>query len=120
MSAPQSKEIRDFACARVKILRENQGLTQVEVAKRLGVARQTYLDIESGKSDPRLSLMVGLSRMFGVDISVFVDSRINIGDASVNNISTQRLLIESISRVATLSADDRHKLTNSIVSTDIS
>ncbi len=41
--------------------------TQVWVAKELGVARQTYLDLESGKTEPRLSVIVELANLLECD-----------------------------------------------------
>ncbi|WP_421021828.1 helix-turn-helix transcriptional regulator, partial [Klebsiella pneumoniae] len=35
---------------RIKEAREWKGITQVKMAKLLNVARQTYLDIENGKT----------------------------------------------------------------------
>ena len=50
----------------LKHRRELSGLTQVEMAKKLGVARQTYLDLETGKTEPRLSTLKSLSLIFNV------------------------------------------------------
>lgn len=48
---------------RVRTARELNGITQVSMAKQLGVARQTYLDIESGKTEPKLSNLYNISEI---------------------------------------------------------
>lgn len=47
----------------------NNGIeySQVWVAKTLGVARQTYLDVERGKVSPRLEFIIQLARLLDVD-----------------------------------------------------
>ncbi|PCE67575.1 helix-turn-helix transcriptional regulator [Salinivibrio sp. YCSC6] len=53
--------------ARLHQARIDAGLTQVSVAKQLDCARQTYLDLETGRTEPRLSSIEGLSKILGVD-----------------------------------------------------
>ncbi|MHB9144256.1 MAG: helix-turn-helix transcriptional regulator [Symbiobacteriia bacterium] len=57
---------------RIKELREAQGLTQDDLAKRLEVTRQTVLAIENDKYNPTLELAFKLARFFGQTIeSIF-------------------------------------------------
>ncbi len=53
---------------RLRELREAKGLTQEELAKALGVTRQTIIAIEKGKYDPSLRLAFKIARFFGVKI----------------------------------------------------
>jgi len=53
---------------RLRELRETRGLTQEELAKILGVTRQTIIAIEKGKYDPSLRLAFKIARFFGVKI----------------------------------------------------
>jgi len=53
---------------RLRELRENRGLTQEELAKALGVTRQTIIAIEKGRYDPSLRLAFKIARFFGVKI----------------------------------------------------
>ncbi len=58
---------------RLRELREGRGLTQEELAKVLGVTRQTIIAIERGKYDPSLKLAFKIARFFGVKIEdVFI------------------------------------------------
>ena len=50
---------------RLRELREEKGLTQEELAKALGVTRQTIIAIEKGKYDPSLKLAFRIARFFG-------------------------------------------------------
>ena len=53
---------------RLRELREAKGLTQEELAKALGVTRQTVIAIEKGRYDPSLRLAFKIARFFGVKI----------------------------------------------------
>ena len=53
---------------RVKALRTERAWSQAELAKRLGVSRQTVNAIERGKYDPSLPLAFKLARVFGETI----------------------------------------------------
>jgi putative transcriptional regulator len=48
----------------IRPLREAAGLTQAELAKRIGVTRQTLIAIEQGKYSPTLELAFQISRVF--------------------------------------------------------
>ncbi|WP_048152440.1 helix-turn-helix transcriptional regulator [Palaeococcus ferrophilus] len=53
---------------RLRELREWKGLTQEELAKALGVTRQTIIAIEKGRYDPSLRLAFRMARFFKVKI----------------------------------------------------
>jgi putative transcriptional regulator len=44
------------------------GLTQQELADRVGVTRQTIISIEKGKYSPTVGLALRLARAFGVTV----------------------------------------------------
>ncbi len=50
---------------RVKLARVEKGLTQEELADRIGVTRQTIGLIEAGKYNPTLKLCLMLARVTG-------------------------------------------------------
>ena len=52
----------------LRAIRERAGLTQAEVARRVGVTRQTLIAIEQGKYSPTLELAFQLCRVYGVRI----------------------------------------------------
>jgi len=53
---------------RIRTLRETVGLTQVELAKRVGVTRQTLIAIEQGRYSPTLELAFQIARVFEVPL----------------------------------------------------
>ncbi len=87
------KEVGD----RIKEAREWNNFTQVFVAKKLGISRQTYLDLESGKTEPKLLVILSLCQVLGRPISYFVGYNTNKNPLSVYN--TDDLLKEIRSRI---------------------
>ena len=63
---------------RIKEAREWKGITQVKMAKLLDVARQTYLDIETGKTEPRIGTLSEIAEITERPLVWFV-----YGDANV-------------------------------------
>lgn len=55
-----SEEHAEF-CERVKARRKELGLTQVEVAERLGISQPALAMIESGRNSPTLDAMYRLA-----------------------------------------------------------
>lgn len=58
----------------LKDLREAAGWSQGELARRLGVSRQTINAVETDKYDPSLPLALRLSKVFAVPVQqIFID-----------------------------------------------
>ena len=54
--------------------REAAGWSQGELARRLGVSRQTINAVETDKYDPSLPLALRMARLFGLEVrELFVD-----------------------------------------------
>ncbi|MEL1249496.1 helix-turn-helix transcriptional regulator [Aurantiacibacter gilvus] len=59
---------------RVKEYREGQGWSQGELARRLGVSRQTINAVETDKYDPSLPLALRMAKLFAVTVpDLFID-----------------------------------------------
>jgi putative transcriptional regulator len=59
---------------RLKKVREAKGWSQGELARRLGVSRQTINAVETDKYDPSLPLALRTAKLFGVAVpELFVD-----------------------------------------------
>ena len=59
---------------RLKIMREAKGWSQGELARRLGVSRQTINAVETDKYDPSLPLALRMAKLFGVAApELFID-----------------------------------------------
>ena len=52
----------------IRSLREGAGLTQAELAKRIGVTRQTVIAIEQEKYSPSLELAFQIAHVFGTGL----------------------------------------------------
>lgn len=58
---------------RIKELRARYDLTQEELAKRVGVRRETILFLEKGKYNPSLKLAYAIAKVFDSNIEdVFI------------------------------------------------
>ena len=53
---------------RIRALREAGGLTQAELAQRIGVTRQTLIAIEQGRYSPTLELAFQIAHVFEVGL----------------------------------------------------
>ena len=59
---------------RVKDRREAHGWSQGELARRLGVSRQTINAVETDKYDPSLPLALRMAKLFAVSVDqLFID-----------------------------------------------
>jgi putative transcriptional regulator len=59
---------------RLKHYREAKGWSQGELARRLGVSRQTINAVETDKYDPSLPLALRMARLFAVAVpELFID-----------------------------------------------
>lgn len=60
---------------RVKDFRETSGWSQGELARRLGVSRQTINAVETDKYDPSLPLALRMAKLFAVPVDqLFIDT----------------------------------------------
>ena len=53
---------------RLKVLRAERAWSQLDLAERLGVSRQSVNAIETGKYDPSLPLAFRIADLFGLSI----------------------------------------------------
>jgi len=53
---------------KIKEIRVRKGMTQKELAKKAGVSRSYFGDLENGKYDIKLSLFVKISNILEVDL----------------------------------------------------
>jgi putative transcriptional regulator len=59
---------------RVRLLRSERRWSQVMLAQRLEVSRQTVIAIETGRYDPSLPLAFRIARVFGRSIESIFES----------------------------------------------
>lgn len=63
----------DFA-GNLKYLRKEQGLTQTELASKLGVSRSTIGMYENGEREPDFETLGAIAEFFGVDMNFLLGS----------------------------------------------
>jgi putative transcriptional regulator len=68
---------------RIRELRETAGLTQEDLASRVGVSRQTIISLERGRYNPSINLAYRLSRVFDLTIEQVFDFKSERGDSDV-------------------------------------
>ena len=54
----------------LKILRKKTGLTQAEVAVKLGIDRSTYAKYETGQSEPNFEILAKIAELYGASLGV--------------------------------------------------
>ena len=56
----------------LKVLRKKEGMTQAEVAAKLGVDRSTYAKYETGQSEPNFEMVQKLAYLFSVSTDFLI------------------------------------------------
>ena len=86
-----------FIADRIKTLREKAGLTQTQLAKRLGISRSAVNSWEMSLSTPSSIYLVELSRIFGVstDYLLSLDDRVKIDTTELNE-QGQEIIIKTV------------------------
>lgn len=92
-----------FIADRIKALREKSGLTQTQLAKRLGISRSAVNSWEMSLSTPSSIYLVELSRIFGVstDYLLSLDERIKIDITDLNE-QEQEIVIKMVDYFRTI------------------
>lgn len=62
---------------RLRVLRAEHGWSQAELARRLGVSRQTVNSIEVGKYDPSLPLAFKIARVFELGLEAIFEPELD-------------------------------------------
>lgn len=72
--------ILDLLARRIRELRKKRGLTQEEVARKLGISRQAYIRLEAGNRNISLREVYELAKIFEVDFRQITDVGPQAGD----------------------------------------
>ncbi len=67
---------RDVSGANLCRLREDGGLSQQQLADKVGIHRSTISRLETGKTWPTIVTAVAISRVLGVSMDVLLDGTI--------------------------------------------
>lgn len=80
---------------KIKNLRINSGMNQVQLAERLGITKSAVNAWESGTNSPSLSYIVKLARIFGVstDFLLGVNERLTVDISGLDDMQRQAVLL---------------------------
>lgn len=79
----------------LKKIRNKCGLTQTQVAKKLGIAQVTYCNYELGNREPDISTVIKLADIFEVSIDeLFGYSKENTNEEPISR--DERFIIENL------------------------
>ena len=72
---------------RIRDLREDNHLTQEDLATQLGISKRTLLRYESGVSEPTISVLISLSLLFNVSVDYIIGTKdpTEIDEISIKN-----------------------------------
>ena len=88
-------------------LRKEKGLTQEQLAERLGVARRTISRWETGSNLPDLDILIELSDLYSVDLRELLD-----GERKQKKMDKE--LEQTVLKVAEYSNDGKKRLTKTV------
>lgn len=80
---------------KIKSLRTNSGMSQVQLAERLGITKSAVNAWESGTNSPSLSYIVKLAQIFGVstDYLLGVNERLTVDISGLDDMQRQAVLL---------------------------
>ncbi|SJM93321.1 putative transcriptional regulator [Crenothrix polyspora] len=58
---------------KIRLIRETKGLTQEQIAEKLGISPTAYGDIERGDNDPKLSKLQRIAEILEIPLSELID-----------------------------------------------
>ncbi|WP_087024060.1 helix-turn-helix transcriptional regulator [Thaumasiovibrio subtropicus] len=105
-----SPSIKDIS-SKIKAARVLCSKTQQQMADELKIARQTYLDIESGRTVPRVDALEKIARVTDFPLIWFLDSREK--DTGYMNIKESKEVIDFLVTMSKLPSDSRRELLRS-------
>ncbi|MCI8802232.1 MAG: helix-turn-helix transcriptional regulator [Oscillibacter sp.] len=89
-----------MVAARIKLLRDQRGMTQTELAKRLGITRSSVNAWEMGISVPSTQYIVELARLFKVStdylLGVASSATVNVSGLTEKDIQLVCALVEHL------------------------
>ncbi len=83
---PSDERMREVLAARLRMAREMAGLSQAQVAKKLGLHRPSVSEMEAGRRTVSADEMMKLAELYGVTIAWLTDTKEmeNVSDARIH------------------------------------
>lgn len=82
---------------RINLLRKKMGLSQEELANKIGVSRQAVSKWESGQSMPDLDKIIALSDLFGVSTDyILKGTDVSYDEGTLNAETSKKIMISGV------------------------
>ena len=94
---------------RIRKIREDKGLTQSELAKRIGVKSPTISRYESGENHPSPEMLSKIAVALGVDVNMLFDDT-----TASNYVSIPELQVRIINNILNQSKENLQEILNFI------
>ncbi|MEF1204335.1 helix-turn-helix transcriptional regulator [Photobacterium damselae] len=82
----------------LKSVRLERNITQTDMHRKLGCARQTYIDKEAGKYEPTYSEIIECAKILGIPVSLFFDGFCDAEEPTLLRTCTDIELSNEVSR----------------------
>lgn len=83
---------------KLKELREQEKLTQLEIAKRLNASQQNYARWELNKNQPSIGMLIKIADYYGVSLDYLCDhktqNKLNVGYLTAEQKTAIQLLLK--------------------------
>ena len=76
---------------RIRLLRQARNMSQVELANRLGVTKQSVSNWENGRTYPDLQSLLRLSDLFGLSLDELIKGDIETMKEEINRLEIQKM-----------------------------
>lgn len=86
----------------IQLLRNSRNLSQVQLAKKLGISKQTVSNWENNNILPSIDMLLKISRLFSVSCDYLLEQQertfLEISDLTVEQISHIQQIIDDIKK----------------------
>lgn len=86
----------------IQLLRNSRNLSQVQLAEKLGISKQTVSNWENNNILPSIDMLLKISRLFSVSCDYLLEQQertfLEISDLTVEQISHIQQIIEDIKK----------------------
>ena len=82
--------LKDILAKNISELRQNAGMTQLELAEQLHYSDKAVSKWERGESVPEISTLVAIAELFGVTLDYLVEEKHNKNDIDTHKVKNQK------------------------------
>lgn len=87
---------------RVKLARQNRGMTQDEVGELIGISPKTISAIEVGRVEPSISQMQAIAAVLEEPLGYFVGESTSVVESKMDRVATELEAIRKTLQLASL------------------